>query len=56
MVVYKGFTTNTKARDFAKKMRKKGFRATAYPLYAVPGNEYEGIRDWRVSVTKKRKK
>jgi len=50
MTVHKNFTTKTNARDFAKKMRKKGFNATAYPL----GNKYEGYHAWHVSVTKKK--
>lgn len=48
MTIHKGFTTKTNARNFAKKMRKKGFNATVYKL----GKRGE-VRDWRVSVTRK---
>lgn len=47
MVVHKGFSCKSNARDFAKKMRKKGFKATVYHL----GKKGE-VRDWRVSVTR----
>jgi len=54
MVVYKGFMSKSKAKKFASKKRKKGYIATVYPIYAIPGNKREGVDDWRVSVTRKK--